>query len=79
MFHKHLLVWNVLFFWPVFLSFARRHYYPIFFFILLKVINTMNAWFDLTAPLFTLDQYVQWTAPRDQGEGTNICRVQVDS
>lgn len=29
----------------------------------------MNAWFGLTASLFTLDQYVQWTALRVQGEG----------
>ena len=32
----------------------------------------MYAWFGLTAPLFTLDQYMQWTALRDQGEGTKI-------
>ncbi len=67
MFHKHLLVWNVFFFFCLFFSPLPGDTIirSFFFFILLKVINTMNAWFGLTAPLFTLDQYVQWT---DYGE-----------
>lgn len=37
----------------------------------------LTAWFGLSAPLFTLDQWVHLTAP--QGWGGGGCSVQVDS